>query len=103
LSAANGKEDMILNEIQNYLSHQGRASLAQMQVHFGIHADALRGMLNRLIRKGRVQKLPTPKRCHHCVDCSQESLEFYEWITDEPAAAINQQECCSHGSKASVQ
>ncbi|MEQ8999023.1 MAG: FeoC-like transcriptional regulator [Coleofasciculus sp. B1-GNL1-01] len=54
-------------------------------MHFGIHADALRGMLNRLIRKGRVQKLPTPKRCHHCVDCSQESLEFYEWITDEQA------------------
>lgn len=38
-------------------------------------------MLSQLIRKRRVQKLSVPQRCHGCDICSQESLEFYEYVS----------------------
>lgn len=70
---------MILSELQSYLMAQHRASLAQMEVKFGVDAAALRGMLSRLIYKGRIHKVPAADRCHGCTTCSEESLEFYEW------------------------
>ena len=78
---------MILKDLQTYLSEQHRASLAQMEVKFGIDADALRGMLQVLSAKGRVHPLPIPDRCHGCDICSQESLEFYEWVSPQQALA----------------
>ena len=71
---------MILSELQTYITEQHRVSLAQMELRFGIDANALRGMLNYLIHKGRIYKLPAPYRCHGCTVCSTESLEFYEWV-----------------------
>ena len=41
---------MILNELQNYLSQYKKASLADMKLHFRMDGNALRGMLNKLIR-----------------------------------------------------
>ncbi|MGD1898968.1 MAG: FeoC-like transcriptional regulator [Phormidesmis sp.] len=76
---------MILSELQAYIAEQKRVSLAQIAVKFGIDADALRGMLSCLIRKGRVQKLPIPSRCHGCIVCAQEAIEFYEWMASEAA------------------
>ncbi|MEM8613709.1 MAG: FeoC-like transcriptional regulator [Cyanobacteria bacterium P01_H01_bin.105] len=76
---------MILSELQNYIADQHKVSLAQIEVKFGIEATALRGMLSQLIRKRRVQKLPSPQRCHGCDICSQESLEFYESISLTPS------------------
>ncbi|WP_031293315.1 FeoC-like transcriptional regulator [Leptolyngbya sp. Heron Island J] len=71
---------MILSELQNYIAEQHKVSLAQMELRFGIDANALRGMLSYLIHKGRVHKLPAPERCHGCTICSTESLEFYECV-----------------------
>ena len=75
---------MILSQLQDYIAEQHKVSLAQIEVKFGIEAAALRGMLSQLIRKRRVQKLPSPQRCHGCDVCSQESLEFYEYIALNP-------------------
>lgn len=49
-----------------------------MELHFHIDADALRGMLQQLVRKGRVRKLPILPCCQGCVSCRPEHLEFYE-------------------------
>ncbi|PPS45024.1 FeoC-like transcriptional regulator [Chroococcidiopsis sp. TS-821] len=81
---------MILREVQDYLSQQGKASLAQMELHFRIDADALRGMLQQLVRKGRVRKLPIPPCCQGCVSCRPEQLEFYEWFATESIRSTNQ-------------
>ncbi|MGD1855220.1 MAG: FeoC-like transcriptional regulator [Leptolyngbyaceae cyanobacterium] len=81
---------MILKDLQDYISEQHKVSLAQIEVKFGIEAAALRGMLSQLIYKKRVQKSPLPHRCHGCLICSQESLEFYEWLSPRGAHTANQ-------------
>ncbi|MGK7876988.1 MAG: FeoC-like transcriptional regulator [Xenococcaceae cyanobacterium] len=85
---------MILTEIQQYLSEQGRVSLVQMELHFRIDADALQGMLDRLVRKGRVRKLPIPQHCHGCTECSTECIQFYEWASSSPKIAVQKPDCC---------
>ncbi|WP_016952635.1 FeoC-like transcriptional regulator [Anabaena sp. PCC 7108] len=72
---------MILNELQNFLSQHKKASLADMQLHFRIDGNALRGMLSKLIRKGRVRKMEDGKKCGGCHSCDPSAIEFYEWLT----------------------
>jgi putative ferrous iron transport protein C len=71
---------MILSELQQFLAQHKKASLSDLILHFRIDADALRGMLNRLIRKGRVRKMADGHKCGGCHSCSPETIEFYEWI-----------------------
>ncbi|MGG6295575.1 FeoC-like transcriptional regulator [Leptolyngbya sp. AN02str] len=68
----------MLRDLQTYLQRQRRASLHEIEQHFHTDADALRGMLNQLIRKGRVHKTEGSK-CSHCCQCAPEAIEFYEW------------------------
>ncbi len=70
---------MILKELQNYVLERHCVSLADMEQHFRIEGDALRSMLNKLIKKGRVKKLPTAVKCQSCTSCDRDTLEFYEW------------------------
>lgn len=70
---------MILTELQCYLAQQGKASLSEMETHFRTDSDALRAMLNRLIRKGRVYQHQVEK-CGGCSHCQGEMFELYEWV-----------------------
>jgi predicted ArsR family transcriptional regulator len=72
---------MILTDLQNYLEKHSKASLQEIAFYVKSDADAIRLMLNRLIRKGRVQQLPI-KKCGGCHSCAPESLEIYEWIRE---------------------
>lgn len=71
---------MIL-QLQTYLKTHSRTSLEELARYFQSDADAMRAMLAPLIRKGRVRPLVS-KPCSHCHSCTPESLEFYEWITE---------------------
>lgn len=53
--------------------------MKDIEQQFHADADALRGMLHQLVRKGRVQKTEGSK-CTHCCHCAPEAIEFYEWI-----------------------
>lgn len=75
---------MILGDLQGYLSDNGRASLSQLELRFGVQPSALRAMLDRLVAKGRVRRLAPPMRCVGCTLCPEEALELYEW-TAAPA------------------
>lgn len=77
---------MLLHELQTYLKQRHRASLQEIHQQFHIEADALRGMLTPLIRKGRVRKLES-KPCSHCHSCAPESLEVYEWVNTSSESA----------------
>jgi putative ferrous iron transport protein C len=70
---------MLLQDLQTYLKQRHRASLQEMSQQFHMDANALRGMLQQLVRKGRVQKTEGSK-CAHCCECEPESIEFYEWL-----------------------
>ena len=70
---------MILTDIQTFLAKQGKASLADLAIKFKVDANALRPMLKRLIRKGRIRQMEG-KKCGGCHSCAPESIEFYEWV-----------------------
>jgi len=63
-----------------------------MEAALGVSATALSGMLQILQRKGRVERLPAPLKCHGCTHCEGKALEFYRWTgtwsaeAGEPAA-----------------
>ena len=72
---------MILSDIKRYFSDRSAASLSDLSLHFSVEPDAMRGMLEQWIRKGRLRKLPEGTSCSSCCDgCNSESLEIYEWV-----------------------
>ena len=76
---------MILSELRDYLQQHGKVSLADLVNHFGVEADALRGMLNLWINKGYVQKLPLASGCGtQCCQCDPTLTELYQWLTKKP-------------------
>ncbi len=77
---------MILTDLQGYVCARERVSLAQLSARFDAQPDALRGMLDRLVAKGRVRRVAPAARCGGCRICPSEALELYEWAAAAPAA-----------------
>ena len=71
---------MDLQELQNFVFDFGRVSLAEIELCFQANGDTIRPMLERLIKKGRVQRSPLDEKCQTCQKCEPDELEFYEWI-----------------------
>jgi putative ferrous iron transport protein C len=72
---------MILSDLRSYLKQQRRIALADLVIHFNMDADALRGMLDKWVRKGSVRKLPLESSCGtSCCKCDSTLTELYEWI-----------------------
>jgi hypothetical protein len=72
---------MILQEIQEFVRDYHKVSLAQMELHFHMDGDALRPMLKKLVKKGRIRQLPIAAKCPSCSSCDIDTLEFYEWVS----------------------
>lgn len=70
---------MILSELRSYLKENRRAAISDLVNRFDTDADALRGMLVVLERKGCVRKLPMTA-CSGCNKCDAASLEIYEAV-----------------------
>ena len=72
---------MILSDLRSYLKQQHRCALADLVTHFNMDADALRGMLDKWVRKGSVRKIPLESSCGtSCCKCDATLTELYEWI-----------------------
>lgn len=73
---------MILSELRDYLKEQRRVALIDLVNHFGVDAEALRGMLGKWISKGNLRKLPSGTTCGSstCCKCDPASIELYEWL-----------------------
>ncbi len=72
---------MVLSEIKVYLRKNRRVMLADIATHFDLEPDALRGMLQKWVSKGKVRKLAADTGCSTgCCKCDPATLEFYEWI-----------------------
>ena len=71
---------MILSEVRDYLKVQQRVTLADLVIHFNMDADALRGLLAKWVRKGKVQKISANEACGtSCCKCDSAMTEIYEW------------------------
>ena len=81
---------MILSELQQFISQNKRSSIADLKIHFRMDGDALRGMLNRLIRKGRISKMEEAKKCGGCHSCGDDATEIYVWVN--PGESVSAKE-----------
>ena len=76
---------MILSDIKRYLQARGQASLGDIALHFDANPEAVRGMLEHWIRKGRVERqLANPACGSACSQCDPADTEIYLW-RDAPA------------------
>ncbi len=74
---------MILSELRDYLQTNRRAALLDMAHRFDTDPDALRGMLDKWVAKGRVVKLLQGTACSGCSKCDPASTEIYEWVRSD--------------------
>jgi len=72
---------MILSEIKRYLMKHKRVTLGDLAVHFDSEPDAMRGMLEQWIRKGKVLKAEFQGTCGSTCSkcCCDSAVEIYEW------------------------
>ena len=76
---------MILSEIKGYLQQRGQVSLADIALRFGSSPDAVRGMLETLLRKGRIRRQQLNSACgSSCCKCDSAATELYEWVGNSP-------------------
>ena len=73
---------MILNDIRRYLEQRGQASLGDIARHLDADPEAVRGMLEHWMRKGRVRRHLAGTACGGCSQCEGATLEIYEWLDD---------------------
>jgi hypothetical protein len=74
---------MILADLRSFLQTKQRVSLNELVVHFQIDADALRGMLEKWVKKGKVIRSQVDKSCgSSCCQCDPLLTELYEWQND---------------------
>lgn len=76
---------MILSEVRNYLCKHKRASIKDIALHFEMDADAVRGLLEKWIKKGKVGRLTAGGTgCGtSCCQCDPLLTEIYEWIEEK--------------------
>jgi len=73
---------MVLSDIKRYLQDRKQATLSDLILHFDTDRDAMQGMLEHWIQKGRVSRCDLRGACGRgCSDCgcSEANLELYEW------------------------
>ena len=75
---------MILSDIKRYLIERGSASLSDVALHFDSDPEAVRGMLEQWVRKGKVRKNLLSASCgSSCDKCDTVATEVYEWIASD--------------------
>ena len=70
----------LLTDIRDYLQQRGQASLSDLSLHFSTQPDAMRGMLEQWILRGKVRRCPAAA-CSSCSSrCASAPGESYEWV-----------------------
>ena len=83
---------MILSKIKRYLTERGQATLADIALHCDAEPDAVRGMLEQWIRKGKVEKRLASGSCgSNCSTCDPATMEIYFWLGGTQTAATLEQ------------
>ncbi len=73
---------MILSDLKTYLTSRKRAPIGDLANHFNSEPDAMRGMLEHFIRKGKLRRLDGDGACGGCHKCDAFALEIYEWTEE---------------------
>jgi predicted ArsR family transcriptional regulator len=71
---------MILSDIRDYLTQRGQVTLADIALHFDTEPEAMRGMLDRWVSKGKVERRKVEAACGtRCTRCNAAATELYIW------------------------
>ncbi|HFD80041.1 MAG TPA: sugar metabolism transcriptional regulator [Gammaproteobacteria bacterium] len=88
---------MILSDIRRYLERRGQATLADIALHFDTDPQAVRGMLEIWIRKGKVQRRSATAACgSSCSQCDPATTEIYVWGGSEQDTQPHLPSGCGH-------
>ena len=74
---------MILSDLRNYIKLHHQVSLMDASHRFDIEPEALKGMLQRLVSKGCIEKIDINLSAgcgSTCRKCDQSSTEIYRWV-----------------------
>ena len=89
---------MILSDVRSYLEQRGQATLADIALHFDADPDAIRGMLEIWMRKGRIHRRMATAACgSRCSQCDPATTEVYVWGNTEGDTAASLPTGCGHG------
>ncbi len=71
---------MILTELKNYIKTRQQVSLNDIALHFDVEPETAKGMLDFLVKKGRISLRSNPLSCAAGCSCSAaENSDIYEW------------------------
>jgi len=88
---------MILSEIRDYVRQRGQVTLADIALHFDADPDAVRGMLQVWIDKGKLHRQMATASCGgSCTQCDPASTEIYVWSNAAPDERPLLPAGCSH-------
>lgn len=70
---------MILGELRDYVQTRGQVSLEETALHFDMEPDAMRGLLDFWVNKGRISKRAGAECGGGCACEWREQQEIYLW------------------------
>jgi hypothetical protein len=71
---------MILSELKQYIKNRQQVSLTDIANHFDVEPEAVRGMLQFWINKGKINQQLSGPGCGGGCHCDYKgSNEIYEW------------------------
>jgi hypothetical protein len=71
---------MILSDIGHYVKEHQQVTLSQIALHFNAKPDAVRGILDIWVRKGKISRQSATASCGStCQQCDIASTEIYIW------------------------
>jgi putative ferrous iron transport protein C len=81
---------MILSDIGHFVEKRHQVTLDEVARHFSAQPDAVRGMLEVWISKGKISKQLTTANCgSSCRQCHAASTEIYIWgVAINPPHAV---------------
>ncbi len=70
---------MILGQLRNYVKARGEVSLTETALHFDMEPEAMRGLLDFWVNKGRMRKRMASECGQGCACAFGEPREIYLW------------------------
>ena len=74
----------MLRKLRDYLQQNPRSSIVDMAIYFDTEEDALKGMLEKWVAKGKVIKTSPTSACCGCYHCDLSRGEVYTWLSFNP-------------------
>lgn len=75
----------MLSTVARFLEQRRTASLSDIARHVDAEPDAVRGMLDVWVRKGKVCRVPVA--CGGCTQCDPATIETYRWLGEPERTA----------------